>query len=625
MCGICGVWNYQTNELVDRDLVQRMTSTLAHRGPDDSGVYFEDTCGVGLGFRRLSIIDLSHAGCQPMSNEDGSVWIVFNGEIYNFLSLRTELKARAHTFRSSTDTETVIHEYEELGTDCLRNLNGMFAFAIWDANRQRLLMACDRVGKKPLYYLDDGQRLVFASELKAILADHSIPREVDYTALSEYLALGYVPAPRTIFRDIHKLPPGHIMVLEKGKAVTRRYWDWLPAFSADFARSEEEWIEMLQALLQTVVSERLISDVPMGVLLSGGVDSSAVVAAMAELGHRPIRTFSIGFEDEECSELPYARLIAQRFGTEHHEETVQPGHVRELLPRLVLQFDEPFADYSALPTYFVSKMARQHVTVALSGDGGDEALAGYNRYAQMMCETGFDKMSLTLRQALMAIPAKLLPSGRPGRRFAQRMRVSFNQRYAFCMRGLSEEQICALIRRDVAVHLERDGNSCISAAMQNAGALDQVSRMQYADSVTYLPGDILVKVDRMSMANSLEIRSPFLDYRFLELVATIPSQLRLRGNRGKYIFRKAMRAWLPDEILERPKMGFGFPLRDWFRDSLAGYAMDVFTDPVVKTHGLIDPKSATRLVRMHQSGKWDLGVPLWTLLVLEVWRQNYLG
>lgn len=624
MCGICGIWNYKKNRPVERDVLQRMTNSMTHRGPDDSGLDFDDAAGVGLGFRRLAIIDLSAAGHQPMSNEDGSVWLVFNGEIYNYLDLRPHLEAKGHRFHSRTDSEVIIHQYEERGAECVKDLNGMFGLAIWDAPKQRMVFARDRVGKKPLYYYDDGQRLLFASELKAILADRSVPRELDYEALGQYLTLGYVPPPRTIFRGVKKLPPGHVMVFENGQATISRYWDWLPAFQPNYARSEEEWAEELREVLKTVVQDRLMSDVPLGAFLSGGLDSSAVVATMAMLSDQPVKTFSIGFENEKYNELSYARLVAERFNTDHHEQIVEPESLRDLLPRLAEQFDEPFADSSAIPTYYVSKMARQHVTVTLSGDGGDETLAGYERYTRAMRETRADRIPQPLRRMVFALPNALMPTGIKGKNFVRRMTLSAQDRYTLIMRRLSEQQIQSLFTADAVRQMNGNKLAYLDSFMKQAAGLDYLSQLQYVDGMSYLPEDILVKVDRTSMLNSLEARCPLLDYRFMELAASIPAQLRWRQGDGKYILKRALRGILPDDILTRSKMGFGIPLREWFRDDLSGYAADILLNQRARERGLFEPQAVATMLEKHRAGKHTLEVTIWSLLVLELWCRAYL-
>jgi asparagine synthase (glutamine-hydrolysing) len=619
MCGIAGIWNYATGETVDRDLLRRMTDVIAHRGPDDHGMEFDDAHGVGFGFRRLAIIDLSPAGHQPMCNEDGTVWLVFNGEIYNYAALRPRLEAQGHRFRSRTDSEVIIHHYEEHGADCVRDFNGMFGFAIWDSKARRLVLARDRLGKKPLYYRLDGGRLRFASELKSLLQEPGDPPALDWRALGEYLATGYVPPPRTIFQGISKLPPGHVLVFENGEASIRRYWDWLPAFAPDHARTEQQWIDDVRTMLQTAVRDRLMSDVPLGAFLSGGIDSSAVVATMAGMSDRPVKTFSIGFTNAKYNELEYARTVAEHFGTDHHEEIVEPESLRELLPRLVRQFDEPFGDSSALPTYYVARMARRHVTVCLSGDGGDEAFGGYERYSQALREAVVDRVPAPVRGALFALPAALIPPGAPGHRLARRMTLGAGQRYAGAMRLMPPQLLRSLLTDEAARTISPDGTAYVETFLARGGELDLLSRMQYADAMTYLPEDILVKVDRTSMLNSLEVRCPLLDYRLLELAARMPAELRVRGGQGKYPLKRAMRGVLPDAVLDRPKMGFGVPLREWFRGESAGYVADVLLDRRTLERGLFRPESLRAMVEQHRDGSRTLDTPIWLLLVLELW------
>ena len=623
MCGICGVWQYTSREPVNRDRLQRMTDTLVHRGPDDRGLYFDDAAGVGLGFRRLSIIDLSPAGHQPLSNEDGSVWGMCNGEIYNFADLRRTLESHGHVFRSRTDTEVIVHAYEERGEQCVRDLDGMFALAMWDARRRRLVLARDRLGKKPLYYYDDGQRLLFASELKALLADASVPRALDWTAVGQFLTLGNVTGAHSIFAAIRKLPPGHWLTCETGTVTTGRYWDWLPAFDrVDAARSEDQWIAQVRATLREVVRQRMVSDVPLGAFLSGGVDSSAVVATMASLSASPVKTFSVGFAERRYNELDYAREVAQHFGTEHHELIVQPEAVRDVLPQLVRQFDEPFADSSAVPTYYLCKLAREHVTVALSGDGGDEACAGYDRYAQALRERALDRIPRRLRRLLLS-PVGMLPVGVPGRRLGRRLMCDATERYVSVMRRMPAEQIAALLTSEALLRVGTDGAAPVLQALQHAAHLDALSRMQYADANVYLPDDILVKIDRTSMLNSLEVRCPLLDHRFLELMATVPPGLRLCRGNGKYLLKRALRGVVPEQVVQRRKMGFAVPLQSWFRDDLASFVEDVALDRRTAQRGIFAPPAIEKLLRAQRS-LTQLTPHLWTVLVFELWCRSYL-
>jgi len=623
MCGICGVWNYASGAPAEREVLRRMADAMAHRGPDDAGFYFDDTAGLGLGFRRLAIIDLSAAGHQPMANEDGSVWLVVNGEIYNFPVLRAALEARGHVFRSRSDSEVILHHYEEHGTAGVADLDGMFALAVWDSRERRLSLARDRVGKKPVYFYDDGQRLLFASELKALLVDPSLPRELDWHAFAEFLALGEVTGARAILKGISKLPAAHWLQHDGRRRVTERYWDWLPAFRAsNGTRPETEWIADIRSALRQAVARRMISDVPLGAFLSGGVDSSAVVATMATLSSRPVKTFTIGFRDARFDDRGYARNVAQYFGTDHQEFIVEPETLRDLLPCLVRQYDEPFADPSALPTYYVAKLAREHVTVALSGDGGDEACAGYDRYAKALRETLVDRIPQGLRRALLS-PFSLLPVGAPGRKSACRLMLNATDRYVSMMRLMPAEQAAALLTPNVRRLLDGDGAAAIAAALNCAADLDPLSRWQYADGRVYLPDDILVKVDRASMLNSLEVRCPLLDRGFLELMASVPPALRLSGGSGKWLFKRALHGVVPTPILERPKMGFGVPLEMWFRDDLAAFVREVLWDRRTIERGIFSPSALQRLIRA-QTRRRQLTPHLWAALVFELWCRAYL-
>lgn len=623
MCGICGVWNYATGEPVDRELLHRMTEAMRHRGPDDGGFHFEDEAGIGLGHRRLSIVDLTPAGRQPMGNEDGSVWVVFNGAIYDFAERRRDLETRGHVFRSRTDTEVLVHAYEEHGTAWVEHLNGMFGVALWDARRRRLVLARDRLGKKPLYYHDDGKRLTFASELKALLVDPSVPRALSWPAVGEFLALGYVAREQCIVDGVRKLRPGHRLVRTADTVAVERYWDWLPSFRrVDTTRSESDWIADLRATLTASVRSRMISDAPLGAFLSGGLDSSAVVATMASVSEQPVRTFSIGFDDPRFSELAYAREVATELRTEHHELIVRPESVPELLPRLVRQYDEPFADSSALPTYYLSKLAREHVTVCLSGDGGDEACAGYDRYAQAAREEAADCIPARLRRLVLA-PLGSLPLGTPGRRLARRLMLDPAERYVDLMRLMPAELIASLLTPEAARRVNGDGASPVGDALAQARDLDPLSRMQYADGCVYLPDDILVKVDRASMMSALEVRCPFLDHRFLALMAAVPPHLRSSGARGKHLLREAMRGVLPERVLNRPKAGFAVPLAVWFGGDLGAFVRDVLLDRRTAERGIFCRPAIENLLR-DQARRERLSPHVWAVLVFEMWCRSYL-
>ena len=623
MCGICGTWNYAESKPADRGLVRRMARTMIHRGPDDEGTFFDDAAGLGFGFRRLSIIDLSPTGHQPMGNEDGSVQVMLNGEIYNFAGLRSSLEAKGHRFHSTSDTECIVHQYEERGPDCISDLNGMFGLAIWDGPLRRLMLARDRVGKKPLYYFDDGRRFMFGSELKAILEDDSVPRALDFDALAEYLRVGYVGTPRTIFKGIRKLEPGHVLVFDGKRCEVRRYWDWLPDFTPEKSLTEAEHIERIRETLRECVKSRLISDVPLGAFLSGGVDSSAVVAAMAAMSDRPVKTFSIGFENEAFNELPYARQVAERFSTEHHEFVVKPESLSEILPRLARQFDEPFADSSALPSYYVSKMARQHVTVCLSGDGGDETMAGYPHYDYAMRKELVDILPEAVRGPVLRELSQAIPPFVRGHRMLHRLSLSPDHRYACLIQIAYRSQVEVVLRPDVVRELSGQP-ILVERILSGPVPAGFLSRMQYTDGRAYLPEDILTKVDRTSMLNSLEARCPMLDPRFMKVAAAIPDELRMKKGSSKMIFKKALRGIVPDSVIDRPKMGFSIPGKAWLGDDASSFVSDVLGDESVNKRGIFSP-DVVRAIRnggvFRRPETWHL---VWALLVFELWCRTWL-
>ena len=619
MCGIAGIADV-TGRAVDRRLLRAMTTVQAHRGPDGEG--FVCRGPVGLGHRRLAIIDLA-TGDQPMSNEDGSVWIVFNGEIYNFRELRRDLEARGATFRTSSDTEVILRAYELDGPDCVRLLRGMFAFAILDERARRLFLARDRAGIKPLVYSWNGQRLLFASELKGILEDPSFPRTIDRNALGEYLTHHYVPAPRTIFSAARKLPPASTLVLplDGGAPVVSRYWTL--RFSPGGGTSESEWVAGLRTQLESAVRSHMISDVPIGAFLSGGVDSSTVVALMARASSSPIRTFAIGFDQADFDELAYARQVARRYGTEHHEYVVTPNAL-EVLPKLVWHFDEPFADSSAIPTYYVSQITRQHVTVALSGDGGDENFAGYRRYARALELKTSGAGAVGLLRPLIALAARVLPVGAPGQAYAALHAAAGVEQY---FRLVTYER-AETLRRLLAANLRGLADSAADATIfsrlaAEIGPGDYVSALQQIDIRTYLPDDILTKVDRTSMAVSLEARVPLLDHVLMEYVATIPSSLKLRAGTGKYLLKRAMADYLPEEILNRRKMGFGVPLATWFRGELRDMARDVLLSRSARERDVFCIAEVERLLRVHESGRRDYSARLWAIMCFELWMREW--
>lgn len=627
MCGICGVYSYAGDPGINRPLLEAMTDTLVHRGPDEAG-YFTGA-RVGLGHRRLSIIDLV-GGQQPIFNEDRSKVIIFNGEIYNFQPLREFLLGKGHRFETHSDTEVILHLYEEVGDDCVNQLRGMFAFAIWDQTEQKLLLARDRLGVKPLYYALHGGRCLFGSELKAIIRDPAIPREIDPQALDEYLSLLYIPAPRTIFRQVLKLPAGHILTVTPEGAKLRQYWDL--SFEPMAVASEPELIRQLQEILFESVRIRLISEVPLGAFLSGGVDSSTVVALMAQLMQEPVTTSAIGFREDQFNELQYASMVAKRYRTNHHEYVVEP-QVTRVVEKLSWHYDEPFADASAVPTYYVSKMAREQVTVALSGDGGDENFAGYRRYF-------YDRLENTLRGYFpgwmrrsvlgglgRAYPkADWLPKIFRAKTLLTNLSLSPVEGYFHTMTTFRAPLKAQLYTADYRASLNGSpgGLGLFEKYFRQARAADPLSVIQYVDIKTYLVDDILTKVDRASMANSLEVRNPLLDYQLMEFTARIPWHFKLRGREGKHILKQAVRTWVPDRVLCRRKMGFCLPVSQWLRGELAGFAEEHLEDLCIKNSGLFQPKFLRQLQREHRSGLHDHSSRLWALLMFSLWQRKFL-
>jgi asparagine synthase (glutamine-hydrolysing) len=599
-----------------------MNESLRHRGPDDEGIYVER--GIGLGHRRLSIIDVA-GGHQPISNEDGTIWVLLNGEIYNYSTLSQDLQARGHKFSTRSDTEAIVHLYEEYGDDCFRRLRGMFAIAIWDSRRNRLLLARDRVGKKPLYYYADGEKAMFASELKAILAANTGPLQMDEHAVCDYFSFGYIPAPKTIYRGIRKVLPAQYIVVTPEGMVEKPYWQLSFANVED--RSEQEWSEMLRDKLCEATRVRLMSEVPLGAFLSGGVDSSSVVALMSRVMDRPVTTCSIGFSEETYNEAPYARQVATQFHTDHHEHTVTPEALA-IVDKLVWHYDEPFADSSAIPTYYVSKVARQHVTVALGGDGGDENFAGYRRYL-------FDYRENQLRRMLPAglRGAMFEPLGRyyPGLAWAPRMfraKATFQSLSRSPLEGyfnsvsvFRPEEKAALFTDEFRRRLaDYDSIGVFRKYYDEADTADPLSRIQYLDIKTYLPDDILTKVDRASMAVSLELRAPILDHEFMEMVAAIPSRLKLYGDTGKYIFKKSFESILPNNILYRRKQGFAIPLDRWLRGELKEFA---YKAVIQEEDGILDRGYLEKIWKQHQAGTFDRSAYLWSVLMFRKWQQAF--
>jgi len=620
MCGISGIFDPYRDRPVDTAALEAMTSAIAHRGPDDAG-YFSRP-GVGLGHRRLSIIDLA-GGHQPLFNEDETVCVVYNGEIYNFAELARELREAGHRFRTRCDTEVIVHAWEEWGTACVERFRGMFAFALFDANAQSLFLARDRLGIKPLHYglAEDGM-LVFGSELKALLAYPALAREIDPMAIEDFFAFGYIPDPRSIYASVQKLPPGHTLLLERGKglAAPRPYWDL--SFAVEDGRTEARTIDELRERLDDSVSARLVADVPLGAFLSGGVDSSGVVASMARLQDRPVDTCSIGFGEAAYDESRYAGEMARRIGARHHARTVAADDFG-LLSRLANVYDEPFADSSALPTYRVCEEARRHVTVALSGDGGDEIFAGYRRYRWHHYEEQVrQRLPQAVRGPLFGLAGAAYPkmdwAPRPLRAKStlQALAQSSAEGYFHSLSILPDAMREALYSPELKRALQ--GYRAVDLIRQHMAAAPtdhHLSRVQYTDMKTYLPGDILTKVDRASMAHSLEVRVPLLDHPFVEWAGGVSPRLKLHGNEGKYIFKKALEPDVPAAILYREKMGFSMPLSKWLRGPLRGEMEAKLVGGPLAATGYFDADMLETMARHHATGRRDYSAPIWALLM----------
>jgi asparagine synthase (glutamine-hydrolysing) len=618
MCGIAGFVELAGSTPPDRSVLERMARVLQHRGPDDEG--FAVIGCAGLAHRRLSIIDLS-GGHQPMASDGDAVSVIFNGEIYNFLEVRAELEAAGHSFRTRSDTEVLLQAYRTWGVDALPRLNGMFAFAIWDAPRRRLFAARDRLGKKPFYYAHTHDRFVFGSEIKALLAVSGVGRDIDLAALDEFLSQMCIGGERSIFRGIRKLPPAHWLMLEDGKLTVGRYWN-LVFGATGAARSEEEYLDGLEQHLRRAVERRLISDVPLGAFLSGGVDSSAIVAMMARASSRPVRTFTIGFEEKGYSEIEDARIVSRHLGTEHREYVVKPEAVA-ILPELVWHYDEPFGDSSAIPTYYVCQMARREVTVALSGDGGDELFAGYMRYRWALSRRKWNLLPGFIRSRFLAPLAAALPLEWPGR---NRLHAMAHHSTAAPGYGLGIYPYVKnwLYTPDMRAALAGMGARGEAIPLtEEILSLDVLSRLQYLDTTHYLPDDILAKVDRASMAHSLEVRAPLLDYELVEYMATIPASLKLRGGTAKYLFKRLLARLLPESVFSKPKQGFAVPKGAWFRNELRRAARERLLDGRTLRRGYFRREAIEELLGNHEAGRRDYSDWIWCLLVLEEWHRTF--
>lgn len=656
MCGICGIINFDQRP-VDPYLLKRMTDLLAHRGPDDKGAVLlfdlpRNKCqpiefkeidelrtrsqtgtvyNVGLGHRRLSIIDLSEAGHQPMCNENRTVWITYNGEIYNYRELTSHLTARGHKFRSNTDTEAIIHLYEEYGERCVDRLRGMFAFAIWDHNKRLLLLARDRVGKKPLFYHIDQGKFIFSSSVKSILINPGMHKDINFETMHHFLTYGYTPTNETIYKGIEKLPPAHVLLCKDGKFEKIKYWELADSYMPQrpSCYKIENYAKRVLELLEECVKLRLISDVPLGALLSGGIDSSAIVAMMSKLMSEPVKTFSIGFDDKSFNELVYARRVAECFKTEHHEFVVTPKAI-EILPELIWHCDEPFADSSILPVYYLSKMIRQYVRVVLGGDGGDESFAGYETYIAQKLARWYQPVSPIMgnrfiMRILNAYPesTKRIDILRRWKRFMEKANLSIGKReWRWIFSNQIKERIYS---NDLKAQIEDIDSLAIREdkffKIKNA---DVTTRLLYLDISIYLPEDLLVKADRASMANSLEIRSPFLDHNLMEYAASIPSNMKFRGFALKYVLKRALEDRLPKAIINRNKQGFGIPLGSWFRGELKDMAYNVLLDEKAINRGYFKKDEIQNLLDEHCNRKYDHGYKIWCLLNLELWHKTFM-
>jgi asparagine synthase (glutamine-hydrolysing) len=625
MCGIAGFVEssdapapFAPDE--GRTLVHRMCDVIRHRGPDDEGVWVEE--GVALGMRRLSIIDLS-TGHQPIHNEDRTVWIVFNGEIYNFPELRRELEAAGHRFYTSTDTEAIVHAYEQWGTSAIARLRGMFGLAIWDTRTRSLLVARDRIGIKPIHYATVNGRLYFGSELKSLLEAPDLPRDVDLDALDHYLSFLYTPRDGSIFKSVRKLPPGHLLTWRDGQLAIQQYWQ-MPA-TERFRGSEADAVRALRGVLADAVTCHLLSDVPLGAFLSGGIDSSLVVGLMAETSGARVKTFSIGFDEPAFDELEHARRVAEHFGTEHHEFVVKPDAI-SILDALVSHFDEPFADSSAIPTWYVSEMARRHVTVVLSGDGGDELFGGYDRYVPHPRVVAFDRYSPRALRRVAAIAAAQLPHGARGKNFLRHVGRDDQGRYLDAIRFFGADEKPALLTADVRRQLDGpDPETRLARHFERFADLPWPSQMMRFDAETYLPEDVLTKVDRMSMAHSIESRVPLLDNEVITFAASLPASLKIKNGRRKHVLKEVAATLLPREILDRRKQGFGVPLGTWFRGNLRELFADTLLSPASLQRGYFQPAFVRQIVDEHLSGKRDHTLRLWQLVVFERWHQQYVN
>ena len=625
MCGITGFISKEKNAPIGKReiLLDRMCASIIHRGPDEQGMLVKDRAALGM--RRLSIIDIK-SGQQPIYTEDGNLAIVFNGEIYNFKEIKKELESLGHRFKTNSDTETILLAYQEFGADCLEKLRGMFAFAIWNFREETLFIARDRVGKKPLFYsLTPAGNFVFGSELKTLLTHGEIEKEIDFAALDAYLTFGYVPEEFCIFKSVEKLAPGHFLIFKNGAVQTEKYWDF-DYLKPTNIKTEAEYVEVLREKIKDAVAVRLISEVPLGAFLSGGVDSSTIVAMMSQISDAPVKTFSIGFNEDSFSELKYAKKIAEHFGTEHHEFIVTPDLI-DIADELIEHFDEPFADSSSLPTFMVSKMARKFVTVVLSGDGGDELFAGYTRYVIDKKRSGLANLPKALRTGVLRRVSEKLSHGARGKNYLYNISLDPLDRYIDSVSHFNEPQKRSLYSEDFQARLNGGfgaGERIFKQFAESVETGNAIDNLLYLDSKTYLPGDILTKVDRMSMANSLEARVPLLDHKLIEFVMNIPPELKMKGLETKYILKKAMEGIVPREILYREKQGFGIPISEWINVQLRERIHSDLSDKRTLERRYFEKSYIQTLLDEHSAKRRDHSSVLWSLWMLELWHRKYV-
>ncbi len=620
MCGICGVFNLQSGEPVSRDLIAQMTDLISHRGPDESGMYLNGP--VGLGSTRLSIIDLSN-GHQPMSNETGDVWIVFNGEIWNYKALRKEFLEKGHRFRTNSDTETIIHAYEEYGVDCIAHLHGMFGLAIWDVTRRRLLLARDRVGKKPLYYTRVDGNLVFASEIKSLLCHPQVKRRADVQALADFLSVRYVPGPATLFANISKVLPGHLILFENGEIKEHCYWDF--TFGKTEDHPVEDYIQGIRQHINRAVEERLMADVPLGAMLSGGVDSSIITGIMSQLMNEPVKTFAVGFDVPGYSELPYARLVAQHFGTEHHDLIVKCSDLSAYWPLLTWHRDEPVSEPSDIGVYLVSKLAKQYVKVVLSGEGGDELFAGYPKYIVDWLARYYQILPAPMRDQLISPLLERLPYNmRKLKMTARALSQPAPERWMNWFGVFNGQLKTNLLSASTKASVDNDSSQAFRRWLEKNPQRDDLSSMLYLDTKIWLPDNLLMKGDKMTMAASLESRIPLLDYKLIEFAASIPSHIKVKPFKTKYLLKRAYADFLPESILTRKKMGFNVPISNWFRGEQRNLITRLLLSERARSRGFLSNEFVASLLSDHLEGRTQYGNQLFILASLELWFRVFI-